>query len=173
MPHFHASTVSESIRFRRVSLTDNHRTMRPHFLPYVRGNPYQPMLLNALKQEGVEVQTEGSLKALVRQLRRNGQRPELVHLHWLPNAGHSPGRIARWLMFERRVSFLHRRGVPLVWTAHNLVPHESRTPSLDLWLTRRVVKLAGGIICHSAAARDEILERLRPDDVSRLKVIRH
>lgn len=147
--------------------------MRPHFLPYVRGNPYQLKLANALRQESVEVQIEDDLKALVRKFRRSDQRPELIHLHWLPNVGQTPRRISQWVAFERRISFLRRRGVPLVWTAHNLVPHESRTPILDLWLTRRVVKMADGIICHSVAARDEILERLQPDDVSKLKVIPH
>ncbi len=69
---------------------------------------------------------------------------DIFHLHW-----------PEWLAFEdfdehRRIADqLDRAGIPVVWTAHNLTPHEKRPqtydPIYELWAQR-----ADGVIHHSA-----------------------
>ncbi len=144
---------------------------RVHFVPYWPANPYQSLLAGHLRQLGIEVETGSPLKSLA-----GGSAPtagELVHLHWLPVAGVEPQRLARWWLFARRVARLRRRGVPVVWTAHNVIPHESSLPVLDLWMSRTIARLAGRIICHSAGARTELISRLRIADETKIRVIPH
>lgn len=144
-----------------------------HVIPYWPANPYQPLLVEGLRHAGIEVETTSSLAGLARRSSRRPGRGELVHLHWLPVAGLRPRRLARWWLFARRVAALRRRGVAMVWTAHNLVPHESALPALDLWMSRTVARHASRIICHSAGAQAELIARLHVPDVSTIRVIPH
>jgi beta-1,4-mannosyltransferase len=147
--------------------------VRVHFVPYWPANPYQPLLVDALRGLGLEVATDTPLKSLVTAVDRNGAGGNLVHLHWLPVASPGARRMVRWWLFARRVFRLTRRGVPVVWTAHNVVPHESELTVLDLWMSRTVANHAARIICHSDAARAELVSRLRIADESRIEIIPH
>ena len=87
-------------------------------------------------------------------------------MHWLEflvaSAGRASGlrnhaRAARLLAALRR---LRRAGVGVVWTVHNLRPHESDHPRLDALLARRVAREAGALVVHSRHARDRVREDL-------------
>jgi len=82
-------------------------------------------------------------------LARAAQPGDAVHLQW-----------SLWPEVERLAArALARRGVPLVLTVHNVLPHERRP-----WHAPRLVPLyraAHGLIVHSEAARDR-MRRLSP-----------
>ncbi len=142
-------------------------------MPYWPANPYQPLLVGGLQRLGLEVETGTPLESIGRRRSRATDRGDLVHLHWLPVASAEPRRLARWWLFAHRVGRLRQRGVPVVWTAHNVVPHESSLPALDFWMSRTIARQASRIICHSAGARTELIERLRIEDQRKVRVIPH
>ncbi|HEY9155215.1 MAG TPA: glycosyltransferase [Opitutaceae bacterium] len=140
-----------------------------HFIPYWPDNPYQPLLKAGLAKENVTVETKSTLVELASCVQKN----EIVHLHWLPQAKLGPRQLYKIFQFVRGLHVLKRRGTPIIWTAHNLIPHESQIPRLDLCLSRRIAHLADCIICHSDSARSELLDKLQLTEASKIRVIAH
>jgi len=92
---------------------------------------------------------------------------DLFHLHW-----------PEWLAFDdvdghrAIVADLAARRVPVVWTAHNLTPHEKRPdvfdPIYQLWAEH-----ADAIIHHSHVGMEQFLARYRTRHGARNVVIPH
>lgn len=92
---------------------------------------------------------------------------DLLHLHW-----------PEWVAFDDPdthrgiVDDLDRRNVPVVWTAHNLTPHEKRPEAYDpiyqLWAGR-----ADAVIHHSHNGMQRFLDRYGSPPSTRHVVIPH
>ncbi len=144
------------------------------FVPYWgAANPYQDALAEHLSACGVEVDKVRSLKSLFRYGICVNDAPDIVHLHWLPVFGWRELRALRCLAFVMRLVLLRAHRVPLVWTIHNLLPHESRHPKLDWLLTRIVAGLSRGLIVHGESAQRQAVEMWGLKDESRFAVIPH
>jgi glycosyltransferase involved in cell wall biosynthesis len=126
---------------------------------------YLTLLGGALMRAGVDV-TTADRAAL---WRLGWQRDvDLVHLHWLEFiAPSAPGRLGllRSLIRAARLiaalTWLRLRGIRLVWTVHNLGPHEPVQPRLEASLGRLVSSISHAMVAHSAYARSRIHERWR------------
>jgi glycosyltransferase involved in cell wall biosynthesis len=92
--------------------------------------------------------------ALARRLR-----PDIAHVQWLSR----PERDVRWLTRLRDL------GIPVIFTAHNILPHDAATAARAVW--RRVYGAMDAVIVHYPGAVDE----LRALDVApeRIVVIPH
>lgn len=148
----------------------------PHvvFVPYWgAANPYQDALAEHLSACGVEVEKVRTLKNLFRCGIFLRGTPDIVHLHWLLVFGWRQFRAFRCLVFVLRLIVLRLRGIPLVWTIHNLLPHESRHPKMDWLLTRIVAGLSSGLIVHGQSAQRQAVETWGLKDESRFTVIPH
>jgi hypothetical protein len=92
---------------------------------------------------------------------------ELLHLHW-----------PEWFGFddlaahERLIATLADRGIPIVWTAHNLTPHDRRPEIYDP-IYQRWANAADAVIHHSSYGRDRMLARYRFRDDCRHETIMH
>ena len=89
-----------------------------------------------------------------------GRGPRILHLHFFDELTQRPsGRqtAVRSLLFLALLALLRLRGVRLVWTAHNLEPHELYHPTWGFLVYRLVARWSAAIIAHSRAAR-ELLE---------------
>jgi glycosyltransferase involved in cell wall biosynthesis len=125
---------------------------------------YLTLLGGALQDAGVEVITPcvGDLWHLgwTREV-------DVVHLHWLefiaPSASGGVSAWARTLIRHVRLimllAWLRIRGIRLVWTVHNLRPHEPVWPRLESLLSLTVSQICHALIAHSAYARDRIRSR--------------
>jgi len=92
---------------------------------------------------------------------------DLFHLHW-----------PEWLAFDdldahrRLIATLADAGIPVVWTAHNLTPHDRRPevwdPIYGAWAAT-----AAAVIHHSRWGRDRMLARYRFAAGARHAVIPH
>lgn len=135
------------------------------FLPDFRhGNPYQARLAEHLAEHGFAVELAAGDARRV--LARNAfGRPtlDLVHLHWPENyvAARSRAKLAvRAALFLGLLAAVRRRGVPVVWTVHNLGFHEARHPALEEAVRRRLAALADGIAVHFPAGVETVRRRL-------------
>ncbi|MGZ6952843.1 MAG: hypothetical protein ACXVJX_12120 [Acidimicrobiia bacterium] len=92
---------------------------------------------------------------------------ELLHLHW-----------PEWFGFddpathERLIATLADRGIPVVWTAHNLTPHD-RKPEVYDAIYQRWAETIDAVIHHSVWGRDRMLARYRFRADCRHEVIPH
>jgi beta-1,4-mannosyltransferase len=103
-----------------------------------------------------------------------GRGSRILHLHFFDELTQRPGRratAARSLLFLALLALLRLRGVALVWTAHNLEPHELHHPDWGFLVYRLVARWSNTVIAHSQAAR-ELLEA-RYGSLPRCVIIPH
>jgi glycosyltransferase involved in cell wall biosynthesis len=126
-------------------------------------NPYQRLLHEALRSHDVEVLPPVPLR--LRWARHAGGSVDVVHLHWLEwlisdsrqrkvwGALSAYARAGRMLLFLR---LLRRSGVRIVWTVHNLRPHEPRFCRLENAVSRMVARIADELVVHSEYAAGKV-----------------
>ncbi|BDC53168.1 GDP-mannose:glycolipid 4-beta-D-mannosyltransferase (plasmid) [Bryobacterales bacterium F-183] len=115
-------------------------------------NPYNALLYDHVKPHVSEV-VEFRVRA-----RARGP-VDILHIHWPDLAVRSQGAwhtaaldAAKYLA---RIRACKARGARLVWTAHNLAPHDTGHPRLMRWYFRSFLRLVDGVIFLSEASRTE------------------
>lgn len=112
-------------------------------------NPYNALLARALIAADMRVRD-------LSYLRVGFSRVDIIHLHW-PDltflSGHRRWRIfARMALFSRLLSLARLRGARVVWTVHNVEPHEQRaTAPLRARMRRMLVREVDGVLALSQA----------------------
>jgi glycosyltransferase involved in cell wall biosynthesis len=136
----------------------------PHRLA---NNPYLTLLQDALARRGIETVDSNPRPGWAWRARST---VSVAHLHWIeffvngrgPRAARRPW-LARPLYVARAVRFLaalvllRTGGVRIVWTVHNLRPHEQQFPALERLLHHAVARLSHGLVVHSEYARRRLL----------------
>jgi glycosyltransferase involved in cell wall biosynthesis len=122
-----------------------------------RSNPYGELLCRALERLGVEVEFALDLDESF--LERNRDRIDLLHLNW-PHFDyyHEDADLMRSRMrrFVARLELARALGYKLVWTAHNIYPHNRRHQAIDHECRVEICRLATAVIAHCPAARAEV-----------------
>lgn len=131
--------------------------------PALPANPYLDLLYAPMREPDVLVRRgrpRAELPALLA-----GRGPRLLHLHFFDELVQRPARAptaARTLALLALLGALRARGVRLVWTAHNIAPHETYHPAWALAAYRSVARQAGAVIAHGEAALALVRERYGP-----------
>lgn len=143
-------------------------TLRARMVPDFRlANPYQRLLGESIQAAGGDVSfSEGYRRGLpiTRDLGGLGERPHVLHLHWLNPFIRFEGLFLRWLYGRKTVfdlALVRRSGIGVVWTVHNLVSHEARYPRLEMNTNRRIARVAHEVILHSQSALAAVGEAYR------------
>lgn len=130
-------------------------------------NPYLLLYKRALEQEGINVAFESQLG--LRWLRRNGMRCDAIHIHWIASAYRAAkgslarrvligryGNITRGTMrladFTMALLAAKLRGTRIIYTVHNLRPHEENSRFyilLDRLARRLLISAADRIHVHN------------------------
>jgi glycosyltransferase involved in cell wall biosynthesis len=135
-------------------------------------NPYGPLLAAALERRGVAV--EFTLDFDGRFLWENRERIDVLHLNW-PHFFYyhdDPEIMERQMAaFIGRLELARELGYKIVWTAHNLYPHNRRHVNLDHQARLAVCRLATAIIAHCPVAAEAVQQTFGRTD--RLFVIPH
>jgi glycosyltransferase involved in cell wall biosynthesis len=130
--------------------------------------PYLRMLHPALKRRGVDLVDLPSVHAAP------GSPVDVVHLHWLEylvSADSLARSAARVLRLRWTLARLRRLDKRIVFTVHNLRPHEPRHPRLEALATRSALRSADTVIAHSDFAARRIEDSY--GEVRSLEVIPH
>ncbi len=87
--------------------------------------------------------------------------PDVVHIHW-PERASEPERLiaatSKSALMILHLLIWRLRGVPVVWTVHNLRSHEQRHPRLERAVKALMISMCRGSIHLSRLGRDEALE---------------
>ncbi len=132
-------------------------------------NPYQALLAASLASRGVETRSGPKLTPL---WALRVPRGDAVHLHWIEFLIHYD-RGAPWLRraamalrtanLLASLALLRLRRVPVVWTVHNIAPHEPRAPRLERLAMRLTGRLASTLHVHSRWAGERVVAELGVD----------
>jgi glycosyltransferase involved in cell wall biosynthesis len=140
--------------------------MVPHF---GNANPYVNLLRDSLSATGVDV-TALITRTVV------GSPPKILHYHWPQNVvarKSMAGAIKNAAVTLLRIDWLRRRGTRLVWTAHNLASHASRSRWVEDQFMQQFTRRLDGIIFLDPSLREEALVRFPHLAKTRWKAIPH
>ena len=87
----------------------------------LKTNPYISLLLSSLEQQGVEVKKLKLWDVLRKKV-------DVIHVHWPEHYLRKLTKLAHiklLVKFVLTMFFARLRGVPVLWTVHNVWPHES------------------------------------------------
>jgi beta-1,4-mannosyltransferase len=157
-----------------ASAADKPRSRSPVILEFTgRGDSYSDCFCAALAAQGASVkQASYSGKWLLRNLRG----ANVAHFHW-PSFCYAdrraPAVLRKAVKFAAVLLLLRALRVRIVWTAHNLYPHERNSPRwIDHAVRRLVVALSERVFVHGSTAGG-ILQRELGVDSKRLVSIVH
>jgi beta-1,4-mannosyltransferase len=125
---------------------------------FTSDDPYTSCFNTAVRALGVEVR-EGSWSG--RWLRAHVRAGDVIHFHWPSFFYTHRSRLLTWWWLVRFALFtalLRVRGATIVWTAHNLYPHDSGRALVHRLGRRVVVRLASWVCVHGRAAA-ELVQR--------------
>jgi beta-1,4-mannosyltransferase len=131
--------------------------------PNDRTNPYGNLLADALGRTGVDVRYETTLDEAFL-----GQRVGLLdalHLHWPSHEYRGPNRATTQAQMERmvqRLELARELGFGVVWTAHNIYPHDRTYADIDREFRVALGQVATAIIAHCDFAADAVRREFAP-----------
>lgn len=145
--------------------------MRVAFAPnFFRINPYQRLLAEALRTQGVSVDMvdfdPSARFPLLRLVSRLHGHYDALHIHWLHRAYAAPDfsdYCKNLCRLRLELAWLKRFGkLPLFYTAHNLHAHDARCPAMELAIHRQLVLLSRNTFVHSRAAHERLVNAYTP-----------
>lgn len=142
--------------------------------PFVRENPYQRLLYNELATLGFDVVPDSDFK--LRQLFAARGRIRVLHFHWPQNYyswWRRPSRLQgllswpKLVLFAIRLAVARRLGYAIVWTIHEVLPHERRGRGVDNVGGRLLARAAHVLIAHDRGTvrRAEAILGVRADTI--------
>lgn len=132
-----------------------------------RANPYGGLLARAMREVGVELEA-GFTETLTEEwLYENQGQIDVLHLNW-PNYMYDVAgleeRLARCAQMIENLALARLLGYKVVWTVHNLYPHESSSRDLDHLAQVAITHLATAVIVHCNHARQLVRKHFRRRD---------
>jgi len=130
------------------------------YYPVNRGNPFQALLYSRLGDAGLTPVPTYDVDTTL-QVARATQQSGLelvVHIHWLnvvmAKAEDEAEATVRMKEYLERVHALADLGARLIWTVHNILPHETRFPSLEASLRQSIVDVVERVHIMSPRTRE-------------------
>ena len=131
--------------------------MRVAFFPNSwRANPYLDLLEGGLRQMGVDVYPAEVDRPFRRWAYLHRLEIDVMHFHWLAYIYQRDSyrqSVTSLLRFVAQLSYARYLGYRIVWTMHNLYPHERRYQHLDRWARQLMLRYADAVLVHCEAAK--------------------
>jgi beta-1,4-mannosyltransferase len=138
------------------------------FPPPIPQNPYQRLLYDGLAAEGVQLVPSAPLR--FRWLLASRRGVDVLHFHWPEIYYRHRGAASRvdvalsWVrlgLFALRLRFARALGYVIVWTVHQVQPHESPSPLLDRVGTRVLARASHLLVANDRATAELASTRFR------------
>ncbi|KQX61961.1 glycosyltransferase [Angustibacter sp. Root456] len=132
-----------------------------HFFPdYRAGNPYQAMLYEALGTVGAHPVPVPDVIQHLKNVLAGDASPGILHIHWtgpILQWARGPFRAKQVLdLFSDLLRQFKMRGGKLVWTVHNVLPHDANHRWAEIQLARLLAEHADRIHVLSSATLDAV-----------------
>jgi beta-1,4-mannosyltransferase len=121
-----------------------------------RANPYAPLLAEALAPLGVECVAGYPGNLTAEWVAKHAGAYQIMHLHWPSGLYESDGldeTVKRCAGMLDALMLARSMGCKIVWTMHNLYPHDSETHDLDHLARLAITSVASAVIVHCERAR--------------------
>jgi beta-1,4-mannosyltransferase len=134
-----------------------------------RGNPYGPLLAIAMAKLG-HAFFPGNYDFTRKWLDASREDSDVLHINWLHHfyrAADLETSVRNLKRFTNNLQHAHSLGYQIVWTFHNLYPHERPFPEIDHDAQGMMCQVADEVIAHCQYAADRCSELFyRPDHLS-------
>ncbi|MBV7339638.1 glycosyltransferase [Chloroflexi bacterium TSY] len=134
-----------------------------------RANPYGGLLARALASVGVELSAGHPHEFTEEWLHQNQGQIDILHLNWPHHLYDAPDlaeRVIRCAEVIDNLTLARTLGYKIVWTVHNLYPHDSENRELDHLARLAITQLATAVIVHCPHARTLVQQHFyRTDSV--------
>ena len=147
----------------------------PRILAFPKGgNDYTERLYAEVQARGIAVlQGEWSRSWLARNVRPG----DVIHIHWLSflyvHARSSARTTARLAKLYTLLRFAKARGARIVWTAHNLYPHDGGRARANHRIGRKIITSLADYVCVHGESAAAIVTRELHVPESRLRIAHH
>ncbi len=127
------------------------------FFPcWLVNNPYQKLFYEALHKE-FDLSIQGfDQKALCREVINNAKgKFKFIHLHWLHNFfdENDPSVLANTI---DTLTYAKELGFEIIYTAHNIVSHDSDNPALEREFRAKILNLVDHSLAHGNFAKQKL-----------------
>jgi glycosyltransferase involved in cell wall biosynthesis len=149
------------------------------FLPdYTEDNPYQSNLREALDE--TVIFGDADPFSILRTV-SSCDDVSVVHFHWLSPyifASSTPKTAIQFTLTLFQIIALKIQGIPMVWTVHNVMSHESQYPQLERAFKHIFIRFGfcKALFIHCGSVRESIIQEynLTEKDVNgRIEIIHH
>lgn len=117
--------------------------------------PFNSLLYRSLQQLGVRV-SEYNARLLLKGC------VDILHIHWPESLIETKSGVAAWLsaqQYRLLLQISRRRGIKLVWTIHDLVPHDVVYPRIEWPFWHDVIRQVDGVIALTDKGLDLARDR--------------
>jgi glycosyltransferase involved in cell wall biosynthesis len=139
----------------------------PSGLTVERANPYAPLLAEALSPLGVECDAGYPENLTAEWVAKHAGQYRILHLHWPSGLYASEGldnSVKRCAEMLDALFLARSMGCKIVWTMHNLYPHDSGTHELDHLMRLAITSVASAVIVHCERGRDALRRVFQRDE---------
>ena len=132
------------------------------FPPQLNYSPYLDDLYAELAHT-FTIDRQSPRRSIPRLIMRGG--PHILHIHFFEALIQRPNRISTWIRFVAWIALLmllRWRGITIIWTVHNLLPHECPHPDIATRTVAHVLKQCHAVTVHHHVTRAAIVEQYHP-----------
>ncbi|MGG1636881.1 glycosyltransferase family 4 protein [Paenibacillus sp. NRS-1760] len=136
-------------------------------------NFYNDLLTDSLSSAGMEVKDlqHGKLALQVGQAKAG----DIVHIHWMHHAYQNDNLLlfmVKSIIFIMTMIYLKLRKVQLVWTIHNLYPHQVKFKRLERYMRTIICKFCSKLLVASESIKRKVMMEFGVP-ASKLFVVKH
>lgn len=156
-------------------IINKHNNIRCLVLPVDEKNPYQTELYSKLLHYKFQLEMlNHSMKAYFYAINPKNT-INIVHVHWLHSSNkHSfLAATVRHFIFFLFLSILRFKGVKIVWTVHNILPHGCKHKKLETTIRILTGLLAETLIVHSKEAKKKICYEWHIRNKNKVHIVPH
>ena len=132
-----------------------------------RGNPYGGLLAHALARLDVELVAGYFADLSESWLLKNQHNVDVLHLNWpyhMYKAADLAEAVSRCTELISHLVHARTLGYKVIWTVHNLYPHDTPHPDLDRLARLAITGLATAIIVHCRHARGLVKQHFHREE---------